>query len=267
MYCGEASCLWSMPTASGAEILCASSNSAMACSIPWCALTASVRPNPSATIRPRSPLDIDKHRKSIAGLEFADWLGKAYGRRAETSSVLTAPFYASKTRESFEKAVVLDSVNLEARSDVFEYYLEAPRPLGGGMDKAEAIAARIGRLDAAEFACKLAALAEKRKQFDAAEQHLRRAVAMKPDQVGRMIDLGEFLARRGRYDECEDLLRAAGNRNLGSPSLMFAQASLEIRRGRNLAEAQRLLRSYLASPITPDEPPRLEALRLFKMVP
>jgi tetratricopeptide (TPR) repeat protein len=170
---------------------------------------------------------------------YYDWLGKAYGRRAETSSVLTAPFYASKT----------------------------PRPLGGGMDKAEAIAVRIGRLDAAEFECKLAALAEKRKQFDAAEQHLRRAVAMKPDQVGRMIDLGEFLARRGRYDECEDLLRAAGNRNPGSPSLMFAQASLEIRRGRNLAEAQRLLRSYLASPITPDDPPRLEALRLFKMVP
>lgn len=198
---------------------------------------------------------------------YYDWLGKAYGRRAETSSVLTAPFYASKTRESFEKAVALDPVNLEALGDVFEYYLEAPRPLGGGMDKAEAIAVRIGRLDAAEFECKLAALAEKRKQFDAAEQHLRRAVAMKPDQVGRMIDLGEFLARRGRYDECEDLLRAAGNRNPGSLSLMFAQASLEIRRGRNLAEAQRLLRSYLASPITPDDPPRLEALRLFKMVP
>jgi tetratricopeptide (TPR) repeat protein len=93
---------------------------------------------------------------------YYDWLGRAYGRRAETSSFVTALSYASRTRENFEKAVTLDPVNLEALSDLFECYLEAPRVLGGGMDKAEAIAARIGRLDAAEFECKLAEIAEKR---------------------------------------------------------------------------------------------------------
>ena len=36
------------------------------------------------------------------------WLGRAYGRRAETSSFLTAPGYAAKARDSFEKAVQLD---------------------------------------------------------------------------------------------------------------------------------------------------------------
>jgi tetratricopeptide (TPR) repeat protein len=196
---------------------------------------------------------------------YHDWLGRAYGRRAETSSVFTAPFYAIKTREAFEKAVALDPANVEALSDVFEYYLEAPGALGGGVDKAEAIAARIGRLDAAEFECKQAALAEKRKQFAAAEQHLRRAAAMEPDHAGRVIDLAEFLSRRGRHEESDELLRAAEDRNPGSPSLMFARANLEIRRGRNLAKAKALLRSYLASPITPDDPPRAEALRLARI--
>ena len=42
-------------------------------------------------------------------------------------------------------------------------------------------------------------------------------------------------------------------------------AALEIHRGRNLNEAKRLLRNYLASPITSDDPPRSEALRLVKM--
>jgi Tfp pilus assembly protein PilF len=140
---------------------------------------------------------------------YYDWLGKAYGRRAETSSFVTALSYASRTRDNFEKAVTVDPVNLEALSDLFEYYLEAPRALGGGMDKAEAIAARIGRLDTAEFECKLAEIAEKRKQHQVAEQHLRRAVAIEPGQIGRVLDLGEFLSRQGRYEECDELFRIA----------------------------------------------------------
>ena len=31
------------------------------------------------------------------------WLGRAYGRRAETSSMLTAPGFATKARQFFEK--------------------------------------------------------------------------------------------------------------------------------------------------------------------
>ena len=195
---------------------------------------------------------------------YYDWLGRAYGRRAETSSFLTALPHASRTRENFEKAVTLDPVNLEALSDLFEYYLEAPRALGGGMDKAEAIAARIGQLDKAEFECKLAEIAEKRKQHQSAEQHLRRAVAIEPGHIGRVIDLGEFLTGQGRYEECDELFRIAERQSPDSPRLMFARARLEIRTGRDLNEAKNLLRNYLASPITPDDPPRSDALLLVK---
>jgi hypothetical protein len=38
-------------------------------------------------------------------------------------------------------------VNLEALADLFEYYLEAPGMVGGGIDKAESAAARIRRLN------------------------------------------------------------------------------------------------------------------------
>jgi tetratricopeptide (TPR) repeat protein len=196
---------------------------------------------------------------------YYDWLGRAYGRRAETSSFVTALSYASRTRENFEKAVTLDPVNLEALSDLFEYYLEAPRVLGGGMDKAEAIAARIGRLDAAEFEYKLAEIAEKRKQHQVAEQHFRRAVEIEPGQIGRVIDLGEFLASQRRYEECDELFRKAEAMSPTSPKLMFARARLQIQSGRNLNEAKKLLRTYLASPLTPDDPPRSEALVLAKM--
>jgi len=196
---------------------------------------------------------------------YYDWLGRAWGRRAEASKFVTALTYALKTRDHFEKAVHLDPVNLEALSDLFEYYLEAPGALGGGIEKAQAIAARIGQLDAAEFECKQAAIAEKQKQFPAAEQHLRRAMVLAPEQIGRVIDLAEFLARRGRFEESDQSFRLAGRMNPTSPRLMFAFASANVHSGRNLNEAKRLLSNYLVSPITPDDPPRSEAARLVKV--
>src|SRR5213593_3592339 len=45
--------------------------------------------------------------------EFHLWMGRAYGRRAETSSMVTAPGYASKARQHFEKAAQLNPKNLE----------------------------------------------------------------------------------------------------------------------------------------------------------
>src|ERR1035438_8836398 len=74
------------------------------------------------------------------------WLGRAYGRRAETSSIITAPGLANKARQFFEKAAQLNPANLDAQSDLFEYYLEAPGFLGGGFDRAAATAAQIARI-------------------------------------------------------------------------------------------------------------------------
>src|ERR1035441_8492186 len=112
------------------------------------------------------------------------WLGRAYGRRAETSSMITAPGFANKARQYFEKAAQLNPTNLDAQSDLFEYYLEAPGFLGGGSDKASATAAQIARISPAEGYWAQAKLAEKRKEYSSAEAHLRRALEIAPQQVG-----------------------------------------------------------------------------------
>jgi len=97
---------------------------------------------------------LEEFSKATAALEKAveaeprnanywDWLGKAYGRRAETSAFFNQPRYAVRAREHFEKAVALDPQNREALSDLFEYYLEAPGFLGGGQDKAAELSERL----------------------------------------------------------------------------------------------------------------------------
>src|SRR6266851_1179515 len=68
--------------------------------------------------------------------EYVHWLGRTYGRRAETGSPCTAPGYASKARQMFEKAYTMDPTNQEAVNDLFDFYLQAPGFLGGGLNKA-----------------------------------------------------------------------------------------------------------------------------------
>jgi tetratricopeptide (TPR) repeat protein len=196
--------------------------------------------------------------------EYYHWLGKAYGRRAETANPLSAPILASKARNAFEKSVQLDGHNLEAMNDLFSYYLEAPGFLGGGLDKAEALAVRIKALDPVEYHYDLAQVAEKRKEFKTAEFHFRSAFTMAPKSVGRAIDLARFLSKQGRDQESDVIFAQAEKIAPNSPRLMFERASAYVRAKKNLDIAKQLLERYLQSSLTPDDPPRAEAERLLR---
>jgi tetratricopeptide (TPR) repeat protein len=198
--------------------------------------------------------------------DYSLWLGRAMGRRAETSSFVTAPGYANKARAAFERAVALNPRNQEAISDLFEYYMEAPGFLGGGLDKAANLAGRMAALNPAEGAWAQSRLAEKRKQFGTAEQQLRRAMDLAPRQVGRVIDLAKFLAKTGRYQESEETFRRAESIEPQSAKLLYERASTYIETRRNIPLAKQLLKKYLEAQLTPDDPPRKQAEALLKQV-
>jgi tetratricopeptide (TPR) repeat protein len=197
--------------------------------------------------------------------EINHWLGRAYGRRAETSNLITAPAYASKARQFFEKATKLNPANLEAQSDLFEYYLEAPGFLGGGFDKASLVAEQISRINTGEGYWAQAMLAEKRKEYKNAEVHLREAIAAAPQQVGRLIDLAKLLTKQGRHQEADQSIAKAEEIAPNSPKLMFAKAELYVKSRRHLDEARELLKRYMdLTTLTPDDPPKADAEKLLK---
>jgi tetratricopeptide (TPR) repeat protein len=194
------------------------------------------------------------------------WLARAYGRRAETASPFTAPGQALKARQHFEKSVQLNPRNLEALSDLFEYYLEAPGFLGGGLDKAVATAGRIAALDAAEGHLAQAKLAEKKKEYRSAEEHLERAIESAPQQAGRLIDLARFLASQGRYQEAERSFGRAESVAPGSAQVLYARAETYIKYHNNVELAKKFLMQYLSLKLTVDDPPRSDAEKLLRRV-
>lgn len=199
-----------------------------------------------------------------ANASYRLWLGRAWGRRAERANPISALTYAAKARANFEKAVQMNPRDREAVGDLFEYYLNAPGFLGGGLDKAAALADQIGKRDPVEGHWAHARVAEKRKEFGSAESQLRRAVELAPHQVGRVIDLAKFLSRRGRFEESERSFAEAQRIAPDSPKVLYARADTYIHSGRNIDRARELLKQYITSKLTPDDPPRNEAVKLLE---
>ena len=208
-----------------------------------------------------------KRAISLAPLnaEYVLWMGRTWGRKAEKGSVVTAPMDASEARRCFEKAVMLDPGYREAINDLFNFYLEAPGFLaGGGLDKAEAMAQRTKPLSPAEYEFDEAQLDLKRKNPAGAESHFRKAFDLAPAEPGRALDMARFLARHGRAEESEIWFERAEKAAPGKPSILFARAEIYIETRRHTEQARTLLRQYLDSPITPDDPPRESAEKLLR---
>lgn len=212
----------------------------------------------------------DYFQKAIAeqpaNSDYMDWLGRAYGKRASSSNPFTAPALAGKARDSFERAVQLNPKNTDALSDLFDYYLDAPGFLGGGLEKAAEVARRISALDPAEGDFDKAKLAQKKKEYQTAEEHLRRAIAASPNAVGHVIALAQLLAREGKIKESDAFFQQAQRINPNSPRVWFAKADALIKQKRNLDEAKDLLEKYVQAPVTASDPPKQEAFKLLKEV-
>ena len=143
--------------------------------------------------------------------------------------------------------------------------MQAPAVIGGGRDKARNLLPQIAKNDPSELEFARARIAEDTKDHGKAETYLREAVARAPLQVGRFLDLAAFLARHGRFEESEKAFLQAEKVAPTAPKILFAHAQALIKSNRDLAKARDLLTRYLASPnLTPDDPPRSEAVRLLR---
>src|SRR5579864_4505190 len=156
--------------------------------------------------------------------DYVLWLGRAYGRRAETSNPLSALSHASKARQYFERAAQLNPRNLEALNDLLEFQLEAPGFMGGGLDQARTTIARISQVDPSEGHWAQSTLEEKRKEFGSAEEQLRRALELAPQQVGRLSDLARFLYKQGRYQEADQTFARAEQIAPNNVKLLYVRA-------------------------------------------
>jgi tetratricopeptide (TPR) repeat protein len=181
--------------------------------------------------------------------QYFMWLGRVYGEKADRAGFFSAAGLAKKVRSSFERAVELDPRNWEARTDLAEFYLEAPGIVGGGKDKARAQAEAIQPLNPAMAHWVLARLAEKNNDAAGAEREYRAEIAASQSSARSWFDLAAFLRHTHRLDEMDEALRKLGSSPLDRPDALMDAASILLRAERDFPLAVSLLRRYLASPV------------------
>jgi len=175
------------------------------------------------------------------------WLGRIYGEKADKASFLTAAGLAGKVRTEFETAVRLTPNSVDARSDLAEFYLEAPGIVGGGRDKAIQQISPLAQLDPARAHWITARIAEKKKDLATAEAEYRAAIDASHGSASAWLNLGLFYRHREHYDEMERALTHVRPAPLDRSDALVDAAEILIHSQRNFPEAVELLRTYLNS--------------------
>ena len=190
------------------------------------------------------------------------WLGRALGEKAGRVSFLSAYSLGKRVHEEFEKAVALNGRNAEALSDLGEFDYDAPGVVGGGLDKAAAIAQQLDHVDAARAHELRGRIAEERKDYATAEHEYKQALAADPHPASQWVTLASFYRRHGRIAEMDQAIASSESvaaKDKKASVAYYDAAGVLIKANHDAAHAARLLAAYLASPIKSEMAPSFAA--------
>jgi predicted Zn-dependent protease len=197
------------------------------------------------------------------------WLGRALGEKASRASFLTAYSLAKRTRAEFEEAVRLNSANVQALSDLGDFYRQAPGVVGGGIDKAQGLVAQLDKVDSARADELRGRIAEQQKNFPAAESEFKKMVAAEAHPALGWSALAGFYFRRQSFDAMESAVHSilgTAQHDKQAGAALYDGAGLLIEAHRDPALAAAMLDDYLAGPSKTEEAPAFVAhLRLARL--
>jgi tetratricopeptide (TPR) repeat protein len=203
----------------------------------------------------KSYLELQEHDPAIKSAERAvaidgrnsvyhEWLGRAYGEKADHAGWFSAISLAKKTRKEFETAVQLDGKNYSARQALIEFDCSAPGLVGGGEDKALPQIRQLAELDAAEGHYAAGNCRRQKKDFAAADAEFTKALESDPKSAELIYDIGDYALK---HNQPERMLAVAdtGERVApADPRAKFYRGVALVLEKENPEEAERLLDDY-----------------------
>jgi tetratricopeptide (TPR) repeat protein len=144
--------------------------------------------------------------------EYHDWLGRAYGRKAEEDShskMASALSLAHRTHHEFELAVQLDAKNVDAQRDLISFMASAPRDLGGGEEPALKQIQALSAVDPLEGMLALADLHATRKKRDQASEEYQKILKSEPDRVAAYFEIADYYRDGGDSEHLTQAVEGA----------------------------------------------------------
>jgi len=139
---------------------------------------------------------------------FAE-LGAAYALALDKAATLKKPALARKVRNALEHAVKLDSLNLDAREGLVDYYRQAPGYLGGGLKKALVQAEQIREHDPERGTRLLAYLYLRANNTSQAVEVYESLLSAQPNNARAHYALGQIAKKAGDKAKARQAYEAA----------------------------------------------------------
>jgi tetratricopeptide (TPR) repeat protein len=204
----------------------------------------------------KSYLELDQYDAAVSSAERAvainpknsvyhQWLGEAYGAKADHVSMFSAYPLARKTQKEFETAVQLDERNFDAAQDLVEYDCTAPGVVGGGEDKAQPIIQKLLSLDVAQGQYAAGNCKAAKKDYTAADAEFAKALDSKPKSADLIYHIGDYFAQRRQADKLAAVAELGRAVAPADPRADFYHAVSLILAGQDLVQAEKSLRDYL----------------------
>ncbi len=193
--------------------------------------------------------------------EYHDWLGKAYGRRAEETVFLSAMGWARKTHKEFEVAVHLNPSNFQAQRDLIRFEMYAPSIVGGGDDRALKHIEELEKIDALQGQLARGEFFATKKKLGEADAVFAKILQSNTDRIGVYFEAADYYRDRQNSAKMSEAIAAAERIDSDDRRLKFYRGLLFVVEKENPGEAESLLKSYIATvPDNSDLPAHSQAL-------
>jgi tetratricopeptide (TPR) repeat protein len=183
------------------------------------------------------------------------WLGRSYGEKANVSNPILAFALARKTVAAFITAHSLDRQNMTIARDLAEYYSSAPAIVGGGINKALALAAELAPEHPVDAAWVRAKTASSAGHDEEAEREYTEAIRLDHDSAATCLNLAQFLRGRKNWDRFQQTVERAMQSAHIRPADRYNAAELLLKSSRDLDGAASLMRAYVQGGHTDEEAP------------
>jgi len=133
-------------------------------------------------------------------IDFHLWLATVYRQKTRTASFFSAGKWAGKWKAELERAVEIDSANIEARIRLINYYLNAPAIGGGDKDKGKRLAEETIGIDEIQGRLLLAHAHHRMNKIEPAVAEYKKVLVLDPGNGSAHNSLGYIFLKEREYD-------------------------------------------------------------------
>lgn len=185
--------------------------------------------------------------------EYHSWLGNTYGVIAQDANVIKQGMLAPKMKKEWEKAIALDPKDLDSRTSLIQFYLQAPGFMGGSVDKAKEMANQIIKIKPAEGHRQLGNIYFYEKNYSEAENQYKEMVKV---DAAYSFWLNAYYLDKKKYDQAfmffEDVLKKSPDDMMA----IYQIGKISAISGQKLERGEECLKKYLTAK------PKIEGLSI-----